>query len=232
MLKYTNGIKQNSYRLLKLINNLLDMTKINEGYYELKLINCNAVTLIEEIVLSVADHIGNKKRTIIFDTTEEEVITSCDPDKIEGIMLNLLSNAVKFTDTYGKIYVNLSVDDDYNKLIASVKDDGSKIDKAYAEIIFNKFTQIDNLLNRKCEGSGLGLAIVKSLVELHGRNIWVNTDFENGAEIIFTLPIKKYENKDSKEFHSKILDANIEKFNVEFSDIYSIYSIQKLLMVL
>lgn len=222
MLKYTKGIKQNSYRLLKLVNNLLDMAKISEGYYELKLINCNIVNLIEEIVLSVADHVGSKKRTIIFDTTEEEIITSCDPDKIESIMLNLLSNAVKFTDEDGKIQVNLNVDKNHKNLIVSVKDDGLKIDPVYAKIIFNRFTQIDNLLNRKNEGSGLGLALVKSIVELHGGEIWVNTDFDDGAEILFTIPIKEYENKDIKEFRSKTLNANIERFNVEFSDIYSL----------
>ena len=137
-------------------------------------------------------------------------------------MLNLLSNAVKFTDEDGKIQVNLNVDKNHKNLIVSVKDDGLKIDPVYAKIIFNRFTQIDNLLNRKNEGSGLGLALVKSIVELHGGEIWVNTDFDDGAEILFTIPIKEYENKDIKEFRSKTLNANIERFNVEFSDIYSL----------
>ncbi len=200
----------------------MDLTKIDGGYYELKSIKCNIVNLIEEIVLSVADHIGSKKREIIFDTTEEEILTSCDPEKIETILLNLLSNAVKFTKENDSIEVNLNVDSYYKNVVISVRNSGSKIDKEDAKIIFNRFTQLDNLLNRRCEGSGIGLALVKSLVDLHGGDIWVNTLFEDGAEIIFTIPIKELESKEISEFHTKTLNANIERYNVEFSDIYNL----------
>ena len=219
--KYCNGIKQNSYRLLRLVNNLLEMTKIDQGYCELKPLNCNIVALIENIVLSVADHIENKKRQIIFDTTEEEIITSCDPDKIETIMLNLLSNCVKFTKDNGLIEVSISHDYINNKIQVSVKDNGRTIDPKYSKVIFQRFTQIDDLLNRPCEGSGLGLALVKSLIDSHKGEIWVNTDYHDGAEIIFTLPITKC-STNSSTYTSKTLNANIEKFNVEFSDIYNL----------
>ncbi|MBW6408672.1 sensor histidine kinase [Clostridium weizhouense] len=219
--KYIKGLKQNAYRLLKLVNNLLDITKIEGGYYELKLKNCNVINLIEEIVLSVADHIGNKGRTIIFDTNEEELTLACDPERIETIILNLLSNAVKYTEKNGEINVNLNVDKKQEKIFVSVKDNGVKIDEKYAKSIFDRFTQVENLLNRKCEGSGIGLSLVKSLVELHGGTIWANTDLKEGAEIIFTLPIKEIENQNDIEFETKVLDAKIERFNVEFSDIYS-----------
>lgn len=222
MLEYSKVIKQNSYRLLKLVNNLLNLTKIDEGYLELNLVQCNIINFIEDIVLSVADHIGNKNRNIIFDTTEEEITAFCDPDKIETIILNLLSNAVKFTDINGLIQVNLSLNKNHDKLIVSVKDDGIPINEKDSEIIFERFTQTDNLLNRRCEGSGLGLAMVKSYVNLHKGDVWVNTDFKDGAEIIFTIPLIEYKNINSNNIFSKILDSNIERYNIEFSDIYNI----------
>ena len=222
MLKYSTILRQNSYRLLKLVNNLIDLNKIDQGYLKLNLKQCNLVNIIEEIVISVADHIGNKNRTIIFDTTEEEVIGYCDPDKIESILLNLLSNAVKFTHINGLIQVNLSLDKNRDNLIVSVKDDGVAIKKEHSKLIFDRFTQTANLINRPCEGSGLGLAIVKSLVTLHKGNIWVNTDFKDGAEIIFTLPLMKYHNEKSNTNILGTLDSNIELYNIEFSDIYNI----------
>ncbi len=220
--KYCTGIKQNSYRLLRLVNNLLEMTKMGEGYCELKPINCNIVNLIENIVLSVADHIENRKRQIIFDTTEEDILTACDPDKIETIMLNLLSNSVKFTKDNGIIEVNISHDYAKSEVKVSVKDNGKSIDSKYSKVIFEPFTQIDDLLSRPCEGSGLGLALVKSLVDSHKGHIWANTDCVKGAEIIFTLPITKCSVSQTENYTTKTLGANIERFNVEFSDIYNL----------
>ena len=222
LFKYIKSIKQNSYRILRLVNNLIDITRIDGGYYDLKLINCNIVYLIENIVSSVVDYIGTKGRSIIFDTSEEEIITACDPEKIETIMLNLLSNAVKYTEKDGEILVNIDYDKENSNLIVSVKDDGVKIDEEHAKSIFERFTQTDNLLNRKCEGSGIGLSLVKSLVELHDGTIWLNTEFKDGAEFIFTLPIKKVKDKENIDIQSKVLDSKIDKCNIEFSDIYSV----------
>ena len=93
-------MKQNCYRLLRLINNLIDITKIDSGYFDINENNINIVSLIENITLSVADYIENKGLSLIFDTVVEEKIIACDPEKIERIILNLLSNAVKFTSSW------------------------------------------------------------------------------------------------------------------------------------
>ena len=84
--QYINGIKQNSYRLLKLANNMIDITKIDGGYYEVRIDNYNIVEIVEDIVLSVANYMKKNKRNIVFDTTEEEIITACDPEQIERII--------------------------------------------------------------------------------------------------------------------------------------------------
>jgi len=100
-------MKQNCYRLLRLANNLIDITRIDSGFFEISLSNCNVVEVIEDITLSVAEYIRNKGISLQFDTDVEEKVIAIDADKIERIMLNLLSNAVKFTENQGSIYVNI-----------------------------------------------------------------------------------------------------------------------------
>lgn len=219
---YIKGIKQNSYRLLRLVNNLIDITKIDGKFYELKLGNFNIVNVIEEITLSVADYIGNKGKNIVFDTNEEEVILACDPEKIERILLNLLSNAMKYTLENGNIEVTLNVDWNKKKVFVHVKDDGTGIPDEFIESIFIRFRQANNLFHRRFEGSGIGLSLVKSLVEMHGGNIWVNRNLKEGAEFIFDIPIRKVKNEQNKELENKSLNAKIETCNIEFSDIYSV----------
>jgi len=132
--RHTNYIKQNSYRLLRLVNNLIDINKMDMGAYELRCSNNNIVSIIEDITLSVSDYIQNNKINLIFDTNTEEVITYCDPDKIERIMLNLLSNAIKYTEDNGLIEVNIDANE--YEIVVSVKDTGIGIPKEKLEFIF------------------------------------------------------------------------------------------------
>ncbi|WP_443110740.1 sensor histidine kinase [Caloramator sp. mosi_1] len=164
--KYNKSIKQNCFRLLRLVNNLIDITKVNAGYMQLNLCECNIVSLIEDIVQSVADYIKSKNIEITFDTDIEEKFIKCDKDKIERIILNLLSNAIKFTPERGKIVVTINDLDEYTCI--SVKDNGIGIPKDKQDIIFERFSQVNKSLSREREGSGLGLNIVKSFVEMHG----------------------------------------------------------------
>ena len=213
-------ITQNSYRLIKLTNNILDVTKIDYGNYDLNLENCNIVEVIENIVTSVADYIKSFDKDIIFDTDEEEIITACDIDAIERIMLNLLSNALKYVHDKGTIKVNMSLDSNEHEVLISVWDDGISIKPENAEKIFERYNKIDNSLTRQCEGGGIGLSLTKSFVEMHKGRIWANTEVEKGAEIIFALPIKNVSKIHKPQIKS--LDARIEKCNIELSDIYSL----------
>ena len=216
---HINYIKQNSYRLLRLVNNLIDITCIDSGYLRLQLGNYNIVDIIESITLSVAQYIKNQGINLIFDTNYEELIIACDPDKIERIMLNLLSNAIKYTDKEGFIYVDLHADDE--KIKVSVRDNGIGISKDKLGIIFDRFKKIDNNLNRKCEGSGIGLSLVKSLIELQNGHIYVNSELGVGSEFTFELPIRTIGNDTEVILEREISKSNqIEKCNIEFSDIY------------
>ncbi|EYE87804.1 histidine kinase [Fervidicella metallireducens AeB] len=216
--KYLKIMKQNSFRLIRLINNLIDITKIDATLFEIRPINCDIVKIVENITLSAADYIESKGIELVFDTEVEEKIIACDPDKIERIVLNLLSNAVKFTSKHGQIYVNIYLKND--RVYISVKDNGIGIDENMKELIFDRFIQVDKSISRNREGSGIGLALVKSLVELHDGNIEVRSTLGKGSEFIFDLPDKIIESSCEEDYFSNLCEQRVEKINIEFSDIY------------
>ena len=216
--KYINYIKQNSYRLLRLVNNSIDISKMDAGAYELRCSNENIISIIEEITLSVADFTKNNNINLIFDTEVEELITYCDADKIERIILNLMSNAIKYTPEGGFIKVDISATQD--NVIVSIKDSGIGIPKEKQNYIFNRFGQLDGSLNRLCEGSGIGLSLVKKLVEMHGGQIYVNSEVEQGSEFIFTIPIRVEEEINYIQYDSERKSKHVERCEIEFSDIY------------
>ncbi|RKD31250.1 MASE3 domain-containing sensor histidine kinase [Thermohalobacter berrensis] len=215
-------IKQNCNRLLRLTNNILDMTKIDSGYFKLKFQNCNIVKIIEDITLSVAEFGQNNNIEIIFDTDVEEKIIALDTNAIERIMLNLLSNAVKFTGTGGKVLVKITTTDD--TVIISVKDTGIGIPKERINTIFDRFTQVDKSFVRSHEGSGIGLSIVKALVDMHDGEISVESEYGKGSEFIVKLPARQIENENGELENCKSdkdYKDYMEVIDVEFSDIYA-----------
>lgn len=216
--KYVDSIKQNSNRLLRLVNNLIDMTKIDAGYYEIHLENHNIVSVVEDITMSVVEYVEGKAIELIFDTEIEEAVIACDPDKVERIMLNLLSNAIKYSPEFGQIQVYIEQLD--HEIRIAVSDNGVGIPENRLQYIFNRFTQVDNTLTRKCEGSGIGLSLVKSLVEMHGGHVWAQSQLNGGTTVTFSLPIKQVTQDIDKMQSSKIITSNIERCVIEFSDIY------------
>ena len=220
-IKYLKTLKQNGYRILRLVNNILDTTKIDSKYEKIQLTNHNIINIIEDIVLSTADYIKDINKSITFDTEEEELILACNPDAIEKIILNLISNSLKFTNEDGEIHIDIKVNHNEKKLFVHLKNNGPAISEEDSKKIFDRFVQVDNHLRRSSEGSGIGLYLVKRLIEMHDGEIWLNTDVESGVEFIFYIPIKTINNEDvvvhSIEDHSKI-----DKCNIEFSDVYSL----------
>lgn len=168
--------------------------------------------------MSVAGFVEDKGLDFIFDTEVEEKSISCDPDKIERIMLNLLSNAVKFTDKGGSIFVNIYIKD--NKVYISVKDTGIGIPSNMKDLIFDRFVQVDKAISRAREGSGIGLALVKSLVEMHKGNIYVNSKLGEGSEFIVALPDTMLNESEKIENSVSTVENQVERINIEFSDIY------------
>ncbi|WP_051986457.1 sensor histidine kinase [Clostridium amazonitimonense] len=216
---YNKMIKQNCYRLLRLVNNLIDITKIDAGFYNISLKNHEVIKIVEDITLSVANYIEDKHIELVFDTELEEKVICCDPDKIERIMLNLLANAVKFTPEGGSIFVNIYNNDPY--LTISVKDTGIGIPEEKKDLIFERFRQIEKTSHLNITGSGIGLSLVKSLVEMHKGNLHVESTPGEGSEFIINLPCSLCEDCDEESMYENSWKQNVEKINIEFSDIYS-----------
>lgn len=212
-----NISKQNANRLVRLINNLIDISKCDAGYLNLNQHNYNIVSLVEDITLSVSDFFKMNDIKVIFDTNTEEKIMALDSDSIERVLLNLLSNALKFTDKGGQVYVNLLDMGEFVRI--SVKDTGIGIPEEKLNVIFNRFEQVDKTFTRKREGSGIGLALVKSLIELHGGSIDINSKINEGTEFIIELPVFVLDYEEISQ--ESTFDSKVDRISIEFSDIYT-----------
>ena len=215
---YLKTMKKNCLRIIRLINNFLDTTKLESGSIKLSKRNSDIVYTIENIVQSVASYLKDKNINIIFDTDVEEKIMSYDEEVIERILLNLLSNSIKFSNDRKDIYVTVS--DKNDRIIIKVRDDGEGIPNSKLGIIFERFGQANSSLSRECEGTGIGLYLVKSFVELHGGTIEILSEEGVGCEAIIELPAQLVEDKD---YTIKVIgETNEQKIEREFSDIYTI----------
>ncbi len=219
--KYDKSMQQNCFRMLRLVNNLIDITKIDSGFLKMDFINYDIVSLVEDITMSIVPYVEEKQINIVFDTEVEELEIRCDPDKIERVVLNLLSNAVKFTETGGNIEIDIALKDEEKWVEISVKDDGIGIPPHMRKFIFERFIQVDKSYNRDKEGSGIGLALVKSLVELHGGRVYLKEDVEKGSDFIVLLPNVIEENLPIKEQESKY-KSSVDRISIEFADIYEL----------
>lgn len=209
-------IRINSYRLLRLINNFLDIQKSEAGYLELNEDNFDIVSFSEEMTNSVMHLTDSKGIRVIFDTEFEEKIIALDIEKYERILLNLLSNATKFTPVGGEILVSINKKED--RICLSVKDSGIGIAEKELEKIFEKFTIVDSSLSRVSEGTGLGLNLVKILIEKMNGRIHVKSKVGEGTEFMVCLPDVKLENEDRSIL--KRTKKEIEHItNIEFSDV-------------
>lgn len=209
-------ISQNCSRLLKLINNILDISKAEAGFLTINITNFDIVWVTEAVVNSVNFYAKSKGIDLIFDTNVEEQEVSLDKDKYEKILLNLLSNAVKFTSEGHQIFITLQIDDEY--IYLSVKDEGVGIPEDKLDSIFDRFAQVNSSLSRRAEGTGLGLSLVKKLVELMKGTIRVKSVLEEGSEFIIKFNNVLVENIHQESY--SMVDTNMnDKINIEFSDV-------------
>lgn len=217
--KNLNAVKQNCYSLTKLINNIVDLSKIESGFFKLNLSNENIVQITEDIVQSVSEYIKRMGISIVFDTNTEKKIIACDSEKIESVILNLISNAVKFSNSGDNIFICML--DKGDTVEIEIKDTGIGIENKYLSYIFKEFQQVDKSLYLNAEESGIGLYLVKSVVEMHGGKINVESEVRKGSIFKVELPVRIVENPKVFE-QTRPLNNKIQKINIEFSDIYSI----------
>ena len=212
--KYSSSLKLNSKRMIRLINNIVDTTKIDTGVISPNFGNYEIVSFIENIVISTVSFLKFKNITIEFDTNVEEHYIKCDPNMIEKVVLNLLSNSIKYTEHSGRIKVNINVSE--KNVVLTFEDNGIGIPIDMKDKVFERFLRLDNSFKRLNEGSGIGLSIVKSMVEAHDGFIFVSSELERGSIFDIVLPNVLVDNIPMKIYEFD--EANTE---LELSDIYN-----------
>ncbi|MFW5991947.1 MAG: ATP-binding protein [Halanaerobiaceae bacterium] len=214
--KYNHIIKQNNFRLIKLVNNILDINKMDLGYYEISLQNRDIVRVIKDITESSWEYARNQNKDLIFKTELKEKIMALDPFEIERVLLNLISNALKFTEPGDKITV--SIKQEKENVIIEVKDTGLGIPGEKKDLIFQQFRQAGTPLSNNRAGSGLGLYIVKLIIEMHNGSINVSSEPGQGSCFTIKLPVKTI--RENTELENKWAKNTVDRIDIEFSDIY------------
>ena len=184
---YMKHISDSGHHLLNLINDILDISKVEAGKMELHIDMLNMKTVIDDIVAMTQTLTSRKNISVNVDVQENMPTLRADRSKIKQIMYNLMGNAIKFTDDGGKITILTKVKG--KKILVSIIDNGIGISTEDQKKLFKPFSQIDSSISRSYQGTGLGLALVKELIELHGGNIRVESEVGKGSNFTFELPI-------------------------------------------
>lgn len=222
-LGFLNNILQSSNRQLKLVNNLLDITRINAGHLKINKTNLDIVLLTRSITESISIFAQQKNIKLSFSSTIGKKIIGIDEEKYERILLNLLSNAVKFTPKGKSVFVKV-----YQKIVEGkcrvfiqVKDTGIGIPPEKQQLIFERFGQVDSSLSRQAEGTGIGLSLVKLFAEMLGGEILLVSKEGKGSTFTIMLPVEKVKETPLEKRIQEISDSRLIKSTIiEFSDVY------------
>ena len=189
-IRYLARIKSNTDRLTRLINDLLDLSRIESGRVEIRPTTLLLTSLAEEVAEQLKPLAAEKLIRIELPSSDHQVSAWADRDKVTQVLMNLIGNAVKFTPLAGRVTMALEENgDDYVQI--SVADTGPGISPEERNKLFSKFYQIATIDKQKPTGSGLGLAISKALVEMQGGKIWVESEIGVGTTFYFTLPAQQ-----------------------------------------
>ena len=183
---YIEIINRNCENLLKIINDIIDSSKIETGNYKINKKNNNIVYIAEEVALNMSNFIEGKGLSLIIDPEIEEKVISCDETEIERCVINLLGNAVKFTPEGGEIRVYIKEVKGYIEI--TIEDNGIGISKEDQEFIFKRFSQVEGNGATKATSSGIGLTLVKDIVDLHGGYIRLESELNKGSKFTIGLP--------------------------------------------
>lgn len=215
ILEFNKLIKQNCNRLIRLINNFIDSTKLENNKVEIHKKRVNIVSIAEDITMSVINFAKRQKIDVVFDAEQEELYCDIDIDQMERIMLNILSNAIKYNKPNGNI--DVIVKDRKEKVYIDVIDSGIGIPKDRINTIFDRFERMENKNAVIKEGSGIGLSIVKKLVDALDGEINIESEVDKGTTV--RLIFKKSKNQNGIEEVYDISQHLEEKVNLEMSDI-------------
>jgi signal transduction histidine kinase/DNA-binding response OmpR family regulator/ligand-binding sensor domain-containing protein len=196
-------IVRNGNHLLNLVNEMLDLSKLEDGKMLLHLVNGDVINFLRYIVESFQSLAVSQQKQFHFLSDTDELVVAYDAEKLRQIITNLLSNALKFTPAHGNVYVSISqeaaTENNSTILVLKVKDTGIGIPENQVQNIFDRFYQLDNSHTRKAEGTGIGLALTKELVKLMNGAIAVKSPAvgaTKGTEFTITLPLQKVNAED------------------------------------
>jgi len=187
----------NSERLLLLINDILDIEKMEAGKMAFNFTSVNVKELIDEALEASVSYAEQYGISFVCSDLPSDILVKGDEHRLIQVLFNLMSNAVKFSPQGVKIYLTVSIDSDFVQI--SVKDKGAGIPEEYRDRLFEKFTQADSSDTRKSGGTGLGLSIVKTIIEKHHGAISYDTEVGKGTTFYFTLPIIDDQNQLNQE---------------------------------
>jgi signal transduction histidine kinase len=187
-MEYARDIHGSGHHLLSLINDILDLSKIEAGRLELEPVALDIGASIANAATLLRERCQRQGVALHIDAPSQLPIWTCDPRRFKQVLVNLLSNAVKFTPSGGSVVVQARVDAAADQLVVSVSDTGIGIAAADLALIFEPFRQVGGDGQRKAEGTGLGLSLVRSLVEAQGGTIGVHSVPGAGASFEFRLP--------------------------------------------
>lgn len=188
--EYLEDVIGSSSHLLSLINDLLDLSRIESGKYDLNIDPINISEILIQTIEKFKEKVDKKNLKIISNFYILPDTLNGDKRKIIQILYNLLSNAIKFSASQGTITVSVGAVDNKNEILISIIDEGIGLVPESMNIIFESFGQVESDVTRKYEGTGLGLALTKSLVEIQGGKIWAESEgLGKGSAFRFTLPI-------------------------------------------
>ncbi len=215
--KYIKKIYQSSLQQVRLVNNLLDITRADAGYLKVNKKNMDIVRMTKLIIKSILVYANEKNVNIECSSSSKEIYLGIDDEKYERILLNLLSNAIKFSPIKGNIYVNIEEND--GLVFITVKDEGPGIPEDKQKVIFERFGQVNNSLTRESEGTGIGLYIVNLLVNALSGEIKLESKLGQGSAFKVILPIEIVEEEDILK-GNLMDDGLVRTVNVEFSNVY------------
>ena len=188
--RYLTRIKSNTDRLARLINELLDLSRIEAGRIDLKPTDLSVVSLTKEAAENLRPMAIEKLVSLEVASADTSVTAWADRDKVTQVLMNIIGNAIKFTPPHGRVIVSVERNG-AGWVQISVADTGPGIPAEEANKIFAKFYQVAQGGNQKTKGTGLGLAISKALVEMHGGRLWVKSEVGRGSVFSFTLPVQQ-----------------------------------------
>ncbi|MBI5044162.1 MAG: hypothetical protein HZC10_10135, partial [Nitrospirae bacterium] len=178
-------MSEDTDRLINLISDLLDISKLESGKIKMKMEDFDLSSVLHQCVETVQS-LAKDKYHKVFEKINSSLKVNADKDRIKQVVINLLSNAIKFTPAEGTIEVSARQVNGLSEVC--VKDSGIGIPKEFQGKLFEKFQRADNSMTAEVQGTGLGLAICKKIVEDHGGKIWVESEINKGSSFFFTLP--------------------------------------------